>query len=137
MRGFRIRMGDLTAGATLVLGVVILVFVVYLFFQYEGFQGAEATTRQEKKEDQEPRPSKELEAVVTAPGVLRPANGSSERATFPTAVNLAEDRPFETYVQMLVRSEMAAQGVPTNEPFQLQEVIENAGRLAAGKATVF
>ena len=31
------------------------------------------------------------------------------------------DAPLESYVKMLVASELAAQGVPTNEPFQVNE----------------
>ena len=130
----RLKMGDLTSVATLLLGIVFVVFIVYLLYQYEGFQGGDAgaAAPSEKKEKGVTEKEKSgdvaagSDAVVTAPGVLRPANASSERPTFPAAVNLAEDRPFETYVQMLVRSEMAAQGVPTNEPFQIEEVVRNA-----------
>jgi len=51
----------------------------------------------------------------TAPGVARRFRDSS----VPSTVKDNEDEtPIETYVKMLVNSQLAAQGVPTNEPFQ-------------------
>ena len=50
--------------------------------------------------------------VVTAPGVVR-RETTSVRPSFPAAAGLegvAEGGPFEKYVQMLVRSELAAEG---------------------------
>jgi len=35
-------------------------------------------------------------------------------------MNLKGDAPIESYVKMLVNSQLAAQGIPTNEPFQGQ-----------------
>jgi len=68
------------------------------------------------------------ETDITAPGSTRPLGSSSERPNFPDNVSVSDDRPFETYVQMLVRSEMAAQGVRTNEPFHVQQVIQNVSK---------
>lgn len=51
--------------------------------------------------------------VVTAPGVVRPAAAGSIKPSFPAAADLegvAEGGPFETYVKMLVKSELAAEG---------------------------
>jgi hypothetical protein len=61
--------------------------------------------------------------VVTAPGVARPVGSTSERPTFPDASGLTglEPGPFETYIKMLVRSELAAGGVVHNEPFVANE----------------
>jgi hypothetical protein len=58
---------------------------------------------------------------ATGNGVLRPYGASGARApgANPTALG---DSPLESYVKMLVSSELAAQGVPTNEPFQVNEV---------------
>ena len=68
------------------------------------------------------------ETDITAPGSTRPLGSTSERPNFPDNVSVSDDKPFETYVQMLVRSEMAAQGVRTNEPFHVQQVIQNVSR---------
>jgi hypothetical protein len=51
--------------------------------------------------------------VITAPGVVRPADAGSVRPSFPAAAGLegvAAGGPFEKYVQMLVKSELAAEG---------------------------
>jgi hypothetical protein len=64
--------------------------------------------------------------TVSAPGVSRPLGSSGETTSFPAAVNLGTDKPFENYIQMLVRSELASQGVPMNEPFQVGNVVQNA-----------
>jgi hypothetical protein len=51
----------------------------------------------------------------TAPGIARKFSDSS----VPSAVrDDGDETPIETYVKMLVNSQLAAQGVPTNEPFQ-------------------
>lgn len=69
--------------------------------------------------------------VVTAPGVARPVGSTSVRPSYPAAVSLDDvsGGPFEKYVQMLVRSELSAQGQPLNtESFVAKEegAIENA-----------
>jgi len=58
-------------------------------------------------------------SMVTAPGVARPLGASS----IPASVRHDMDNgtPLEDYVKMLVNSQLAAQGVPTNEPFQVKE----------------
>lgn len=54
----------------------------------------------------------------TAPGVARKYSDSS----VPSAVRGdGDETPIETYVKMLVNSQLAAQGVPTVEPFQVNE----------------
>jgi hypothetical protein len=55
--------------------------------------------------------------IVSAPGVARPAGASS----VPAPVAGLHDSPLEAYVKMLVNSQLAAQGIPTNEPFQVTE----------------
>lgn len=64
---------------------------------------------------------------VGAPGISRPLGGSWERPTVPAASGLSglQGGPFEGYVKMLVKSELAAQGVPTAEPFQVGDVVQN------------
>ena len=69
--------------------------------------------------------------TVNAPGVSRPVGSSSVRPSYPAAAGLDGTGPFETYVQMLVKSELAAQGVPTNEPFTVPSIVDtvqNASR---------
>lgn len=81
--------------------------------------------------------------VVTAPGVVRPANAGSVRPSFPAAAGLdgeAASGPFEQYVKMLVRSELSAEGKPSaaaegfkaaaNAP--LGEMISNATKRVQG-----
>ena len=53
-------------------------------------------------------------SVVTAPGVARAIGSSSVPASANIGLGPA---PLEAYVKMLVNSQLAAQGVPTNEPF--------------------
>lgn len=54
----------------------------------------------------------------TAPGVARKYSDSS----IPSTVrDDGDETPIETYVKMLVNSQLAAQGVPTVEPFQVNE----------------
>ena len=65
--------------------------------------------------------------IVSAPGVARPAGASSIPATVRKDTGLY-DAPLESYVKMLVNSQLAAQGVPTNEPFQTS----NAGYQGQG-----
>ena len=55
-------------------------------------------------------------SVVTAPGVARAIGSSSVPASAANPTGLG-DAPLESYVKMLVNSQLAAQGVPTNEPF--------------------
>jgi hypothetical protein len=57
---------------------------------------------------------------VSGNGVLRPYGATGARATGGNPTGLG-DAPLESYVKMLVSSELAAQGVPTNEPFQVNE----------------
>jgi hypothetical protein len=70
--------------------------------------------------------------VVTAPGIVtggtggvRPLRQFGTGAISPTGLG-----PFEEYIQVLVRSELASQGIPTNEPFTVREeqALPNAGR---------
>jgi hypothetical protein len=67
-------------------------------------------------------------SYVSSPGTVRPSDSTSEKLPFPAAVELSSDSPFETYVAMLVRSELAGQGIPTREPFQLSDTVEAAGQ---------
>ena len=62
---------------------------------------------------------------ATAPGVAVNLKSSSIPASVRHDPALG-DAPLESYVKMLVNSHLAAQGVPTNEPFQVNETIENA-----------
>jgi hypothetical protein len=55
---------------------------------------------------------------VSAPGVWRPLSGGNPQGGDSTGI---DSSPLENYVKMLVTSQLAAQGVPTNEPFQGQE----------------
>jgi hypothetical protein len=57
--------------------------------------------------------------MATSPGVARPLGASS----IPATVRHEADggSPIENYIKMLVNSQLAAQGVPTNEPFQVNE----------------
>jgi hypothetical protein len=71
--------------------------------------------------------------VITAPGVVRPADAGSVRPSYPAAAGLdgeAANGPFEQYVKMLVRSELSAEGKPSAaaEAFVANEegTIENA-----------
>jgi len=57
--------------------------------------------------------------MVTAPGVARPLGASSIPATVKH--DTGDDAPLESYVKMLVNSQLAEQGLPTNEPFQVLE----------------
>lgn len=75
---------------------------------------------------------------VGAPGISRPLGSSPERPTFPAASGLGglEGGPFESYVQMLVKSELASQGMPlalpfrdvSKESFSVQDVVLSAGK---------
>ena len=64
--------------------------------------------------------------TVTAPGLARPLGSTSERPTYPDAVG-TDVGALQGYIDMLVRSQLAALGVPTNEPFQIGDVMANAG----------
>jgi hypothetical protein len=54
----------------------------------------------------------------TAPGIARKYSDSPIPSTVKGD---GKETPIETYVKMLVNSQLAAQGVPTNEPFQVNE----------------
>lgn len=61
-------------------------------------------------------------------GVARPVGTPSVGVTFPAAVSAdGETGPFEEYIGMLVKSQLAAQGVPTAEPFAVGDVVRSAG----------
>jgi len=64
---------------------------------------------------------------ATGNGVLRPYGASGARANGANPTGL-DDSPLESYVKMLVNSQLAEQGIPTNEPFQVneKEAIPNA-----------
>ncbi len=66
--------------------------------------------------------------LITAPGVARPVGSTSERPTYPAAVDV-EPSTFEKYVGTLVKSVMAEQGKPVTEGFQLQEIVANVRNL--------
>lgn len=55
----------------------------------------------------------------TAPGVARNVGASSVPATVRPGADDAS--PLDSYVKMLVNSQLAAQGIPTAEPFQVNE----------------
>jgi len=52
--------------------------------------------------------------AVSAPGVWRPLSGGNPPGADSTGIDAS---PLENYVKMLVTSQLAAQGIPTNEPF--------------------
>lgn len=57
---------------------------------------------------------------ITAPGIARPVGASP----IPPLVRhdpAFGDAPLESYVKLLVNSQLAKQGVPMNEPFQVRE----------------
>jgi hypothetical protein len=56
----------------------------------------------------------------TAPGVARTIGSSSVPASAANPTGLGP-APLESYVKMLVNSQLVAQGIPTNEPFQIKE----------------
>jgi hypothetical protein len=62
--------------------------------------------------------------TVSGNGVVRHLGDSSIPVT---AVNSYTGNPLDDYIKMIVRSQLAAQGVPTNEPFQ--NLIEVVGGL--------
>ena len=68
--------------------------------------------------------------VVTAPGVVRRAGARSRHPSFPAAAGLdgLEGGPFESYVKMLVKSELAGLGVAeaAAEGFQAAAAPANA-----------
>jgi hypothetical protein len=132
-----LRVETVVGVALLVLGLILL----FRLFGFETFQDAppvkgepaaekkkEEPAVEEKKEeaaDAMPKAEQtvastggpvspaEPSKVVTAPGVVRPADAGSVRPSFPAAAGLegvAEGGPFEKYVQMLVKSELAAEG---------------------------
>jgi hypothetical protein len=105
-------------------------------------EGVELAT-QEVASTEGPVSPAESSSVVTAPGIVRPAHAGSVRPSFPAAAGLdgeASGGPFEQYVKMLVRSELAAEGKPfaAAEGFQLAanaplgEMISNATKRVQG-----
>ena len=62
--------------------------------------------------------------TVSGNGVVRRLRDSSIPVT---AVNSSTGNPIDDYIKMIVRSQLAAQGVPTNEPFQ--NLIQTVGGL--------
>jgi hypothetical protein len=71
---------------------------------------------------------------VGAPGVSRLlGSGGYRSGSWPAAAGLdGQGGPFESYVQMLVKSELAGQGIVTSEPFSVKDVIRNAGKVLQG-----
>ncbi len=69
--------------------------------------------------------------AVSAPGVWRPLSQGNPQGGDATAIDAS---PLESYVKMLVNSQLAEQGIPTNEPFQVNEVsaIGNASEYMKG-----
>lgn len=63
--------------------------------------------------------------VVGGPGVVKRVGTTSRGIVYPDPTQ--GDHPFEDYIQMLVRSELAGQGVPLNEPFQVAELGTSKG----------
>jgi hypothetical protein len=70
----------------------------------------------------EPVSSAKTYDTVNAPGVVRSLTAGSIPATVQKGVD-KDDAPLESYIKMLVNSQLAAQGVPTNEPFQVNETV--------------
>jgi hypothetical protein len=66
-----------------------------------------------------------MTTVVGGPGVVKPVGTTSRGIVYPDYMQ--GDRPFEDYIQMLVRSELAGQGIPLNEPFQVAELGSSKG----------
>lgn len=62
--------------------------------------------------------------TVSGNGVVRRLGDSSIPRT---AVNSSTGNPLDDYIKMIVRSQLAAQGIPTNEPFQ--NLIQTVGGL--------
>lgn len=71
--------------------------------------------------------------TVTAPGVSRPLGATSQQTSYPAAAGLSGS-PFDDYIKILVRSELASQGVPMNEPFQVNDVLANTTGYFKAKA---
>ena len=67
-----------------------------------------------------------LSNYVSGNAVLRRFGNTGGPPSAKNATGLG-DAPFETYIKMLVSSELAEQGIPTNEPFQLKEKDRNMG----------
>jgi hypothetical protein len=63
---------------------------------------------------------------ISGNAVLRPFGATGGPPSAVNATGLG-DAPFETYIKMLVTSELASQGIPTNEPFQVKEKDRNMG----------
>jgi hypothetical protein len=61
--------------------------------------------------------------TVTAPGILR-QRGIQSPIEVPAPSGLPS---FDSYIQTMVRSELASQGIPVTETFQMQDVVKNTG----------
>lgn len=59
--------------------------------------------------------------TVTAPGILR-KRGHQAPIEVPAPSGLPT---FDSYIQTLVRSELASQGIPVTEAFQVEDVVKN------------
>jgi hypothetical protein len=77
-----------------------------------GFRRREFNTTREMHGDVSP--AKQY-TMNTAPGIARKFSDSPIPSTVKGD---GDETPIETYVKMLVNSQLAAQGVPTVEPFQ-------------------
>jgi hypothetical protein len=73
---------------------------------------------------------------VGAPGVSRLlGSGGSVSGSWPAAASLdGQGGAFESYVQMLVKSELAGQGIRTNEPFKSTALSGQGLRASVGGA---
>jgi hypothetical protein len=86
-----------------------------------------------------PLPDQPAFPVITAPGEVRPVDAGSERPTFPAAAKptgFEAQGPFESYVKLLVNSELSAQGIPVSEGFQgnsIESVVSNIKQIGATK----
>jgi hypothetical protein len=90
-----------------------------------GWDSSQTQMNNVRPESKQPVSASTNYSVITAPGVARPVGASS----IPASVHKpGGDAPLESYVKMLVNSQLAAQGIPTIEPFQVHEAqaIHNA-----------
>lgn len=71
--------------------------------------------------------------TITAPGISRPLGSASQQISYPSAAGLG-GTPFDDYIKIMVRSELAQQGVPLNEPFQVNDVLQNTTGYFKAKA---
>lgn len=116
---------------------------------YKASAGELAKIQDDLIDDNEPAPPGVVQSVpatggavsppamkdsVGAPGVSRLlGSGGYRTGSWPAAAGLdGQGGAFESYVQMLVKSELAGQGIVTNEPFSVKDVIRNAGKVLQG-----